>query len=822
MDKEFFVKNKKKIIISIVILAIALIGFSLVNSTYSLFYHEEIASNADSYSTGLLSVTAKTKGETISLSNTLPMSDTDGINTTPYTFTIKNVGNLNYKFNVKLLSTSSIATAVDPQYIKIKIDDGNVTTLSSLSNGIIKSDITLAPCESIDISIRIWLSSNTPNSQIGKVFNSKIVTDGQAVYTSTNYEIGSISCPDEGTAEISSPTIALSDKVNITYNIANINGESYYYFKSTMSGTSNVEVRSCTLNNDIFTCNNDSSTVITNDTWYKSSSTNIGITYSTSGTGTVEARTYDENNNFNESSKNFSIYKVTFNKGDADKIDGVASNVDKLCLAEGSGSCNITSSSIERVGYTIVGWNTDGSASTSTWNVGVSKSVNSDGTYYPITKKNTYYAIIRYNTNGGTVTASTTTDSGNVYKWKADSSGLISRTNANGSTYSTDFYKITYGTQTDSDGLVNYSNSKYLKITKTGYSAVTDAEWKCISGCTTSGKTFDQSIAYSSSDFCDAQNGNCTVVLGVNWAVNKYTISYSLGGGSYGTNHPTSASYNSSISISNPTRTGYKFTGWKITGMDSTTHTYGSNTTTSTSISSTTATSFKNLRSTSGTVTFTAQWKDTTAPTISMSKSSSTTLCKGATVKLTCSDSGSGMKQAYMNDNGTVTTGTSTTSQSFNTTRDGNLSTYVKCTDNAGNVSSKTYYYTVVYKYSCKCPYCPSGYTDNGSRCYKRTTSYTSCKPCSDYNDSLGSCSNDYCVAFKSLQTEECMAKGQKNGCHSCPSGYSIVSSFSSSISQSKACSKTTTSYQDFSYRTSYSSSSCSSSCTQTTRSCSS
>ena len=189
MDKEFFVKNKKKIIISIVILAVALIGFSLVNSTYSLFYHEETASNTESYSTGLLSIVASSKGETISLNNTLPISDTDGINTTPYTFTIKNIGNLDYKFNVKLLSTSSSDTAVDPQYIKIKIDDGDVTTLSSLTNSIIKSNITLAAGESIDISIRVWLSIDTPNSQIGKVFNSKIVTDGQAVYTSTNNEI---------------------------------------------------------------------------------------------------------------------------------------------------------------------------------------------------------------------------------------------------------------------------------------------------------------------------------------------------------------------------------------------------------------------------------------------------------------------------------------------------------------------------------------------------------------------------------------------------------------------------------------------------------
>ena len=259
--------------------------------------------------------------------------------------------------------------------------------------------------------------------------------------------------------------------------------------------------------------------------------------------------------------------------------------------------------------------------------------------------------------------------------------------------------------------------------------------------------------------------------------------------------------------------------------MDSVTHTYGSSTTTSTSISSTKATSFKNLRSTSGTVTFTALWKDATKPTISMSKSSSTTLCKGATVKLTCSDSGSGMQQAYMNDNGTVTTGTSTTSQSFNTTRSGNISTYVKCTDKAGNVKEATYYYTVVYKYSCKCPYCPSGYSSNGSRCYKKTTTYTSCRKCDYYTTTLsqsGCTSTGYCRWWNALNGDSCYSGIGKNGCHSCPSGYTIVSSFDDSISQSKACSKTTTSYQDFSYTTSNSSSSCSSSCAQTTRSCTS
>ena len=189
MNKDFFIKNKKKIIIGIIVLAISLIGISLINSTYSLFYHEDTASNTDAYSTGLLSIIASSKGENISLSNALPMSDSEGEATTPYTFTIKNIGNLDYEFNVKLLSTGDSSTTIDSRYIKVKVDDGSPATLSSLTSSIIKSDVTLAAGESIDISIRVWLSSDTPNTQIGKVFNSKIVTDGQAVYTSSNNKI---------------------------------------------------------------------------------------------------------------------------------------------------------------------------------------------------------------------------------------------------------------------------------------------------------------------------------------------------------------------------------------------------------------------------------------------------------------------------------------------------------------------------------------------------------------------------------------------------------------------------------------------------------
>ena len=181
-------KHKKTIITSIILLAIGLIVSALVNSTYALFSSDSYGANTNAYSTGMLSIEASSKTDNISLDNVLPMTDEDGLKTNPYVFTIKNVGNLDYLFDVKLLSVGDSSTTFLPQYIKLQIDDGYVTTLSSLSNGEIKSDITLLAGESIDISIRVWLSIDTPNTEMGKSFNSRIVTDGKAVYTSTNNE----------------------------------------------------------------------------------------------------------------------------------------------------------------------------------------------------------------------------------------------------------------------------------------------------------------------------------------------------------------------------------------------------------------------------------------------------------------------------------------------------------------------------------------------------------------------------------------------------------------------------------------------------------
>ena len=108
---------------------------------------------------------------------------------------------------------------------------------------------------------------------------------------------------------------------------------------------------------------------------------------------------------------------------------------------------------------------------------------------------------------------------------------------------------------------------------------------------------------------------------------NTYSISYNLNDGSFGTNHPKSATYDVAFTVNNPTHEHATFAGWNITGMDSVTHTYGTATTTDTSIKSTTATNFKNLRATSDeSVIFTAKWNCATGYTGDTCRASSYTI----------------------------------------------------------------------------------------------------------------------------------------------------------------------------------------------------
>ena len=114
----------------------------------------------------------------------------------------------------------------------------------------------------------------------------------------------------------------------------------------------------------------------------------------------------------------------------------------------------------------------------------------------------TNYVIIKYNINGGTL--GTEYDSQiSIYNnyVMLNNEYLVT--------------KIAYGNTLGNNGLVNYNNSTYLNVKKSGYAAKDKAEWNTkVDG---TGISYNQKTAYSSNDFCDASNNDCEVTLYVNW-----------------------------------------------------------------------------------------------------------------------------------------------------------------------------------------------------------------------------------------------------------------------------------------------------------------
>ena len=384
------------------------------------------------------------------------------------------------------------------------------------------------------------------------------------------------------TREVKNPNIGIktNNSIKILYNDTNIIDENgNHYFKSSISATSNKNVT--LYDRDSKTATGGNTTSIEKDKWYKVIGTEVELTYAEEGDFSqiiVTAETRDKSNNSSgEISKTFNRFTTTFSRGIADTINKQTNDIKKTCLANiNNGTCKITSPSIEKNNYEVIGWNTDSNAKTSSWDVNTSKNININKTYYPIVRLKTY--TIKYNANGGsgapsnqvkehnkniTLSTSKPTRTGYTFvNWNTSSAGngtsysagatysgnsditmyaqwrrnrVIINFSVNGGTlistaaYSVDangivtqngsnLYSMYYNDTIMSTGLPNYNNSSYLNIMRNGYEAVNGAEWKCLSGnCTKQTYSQDTNI-YKASDFCDASKTDCTITLGVNWS----------------------------------------------------------------------------------------------------------------------------------------------------------------------------------------------------------------------------------------------------------------------------------------------------------------
>ncbi len=187
-------KNKKTIIAIISVVAVILV---LIGVTYAYWLVTKEQQGENVISSACLDISLNGSGD-INLPNQYPMSDEDGMETTPYTFTITNNCTTSIEFHLNLESIGESATAISASAIKAAINTnkpkrlyeyvGAEPTLSeayesyTLLYGELagKSDDTTE--DEVTYNLRLWIDKDAPISEANKTFTSKItVSVGQNI-----------------------------------------------------------------------------------------------------------------------------------------------------------------------------------------------------------------------------------------------------------------------------------------------------------------------------------------------------------------------------------------------------------------------------------------------------------------------------------------------------------------------------------------------------------------------------------------------------------------------------------------------------------------
>ena len=168
----YYYNRKREILKNGII--ITLILLIAVFATHYIYYKFKSERNVD-YSSKSLDITFHEKsGDKVELTKVTPVTDSVGLSSKSYTFTIKNNLTDTVKYKIKLVNdTKKIVIDQCGEYqipkniIKISIKDDNnkdeIYILSDLEKGIIKNK-KIKSLDQDNYTIRVWTSTNTlPN-----------------------------------------------------------------------------------------------------------------------------------------------------------------------------------------------------------------------------------------------------------------------------------------------------------------------------------------------------------------------------------------------------------------------------------------------------------------------------------------------------------------------------------------------------------------------------------------------------------------------------------------------------------------------------------
>ena len=175
-------KLKKKYSIILMALSFLCVFILVMGLSYAYFNITAKGKEFVIY-TGTLAVDYEKKTDVINLDNLYPMNDEQGLKLNAHEFVVKNNGNIDARYQVRLELDNSLKDMVSPEYIKIaySIDGGSYSTPVLVSNldsslAFIRNKV-LTPTNSNTIAVKLWIDLNAPSEIEGKEFKAKIVVD---------------------------------------------------------------------------------------------------------------------------------------------------------------------------------------------------------------------------------------------------------------------------------------------------------------------------------------------------------------------------------------------------------------------------------------------------------------------------------------------------------------------------------------------------------------------------------------------------------------------------------------------------------------------
>ncbi len=175
--------RKKKTLPIVIVFVLLTVSIILLGS-YALWQMTKKQTNKNVVGTTCLSIDIEDESGDISLQNQYPMSDADGANTNPYTFTVTNNCDQDVNYIVALESlpagNNESSSYLDYDYIRLQLDNDSPLTYGLLEgitndNGVRDTKEithhTLGAGESVTHNLRLWVDENTPLQNEDESYN---------------------------------------------------------------------------------------------------------------------------------------------------------------------------------------------------------------------------------------------------------------------------------------------------------------------------------------------------------------------------------------------------------------------------------------------------------------------------------------------------------------------------------------------------------------------------------------------------------------------------------------------------------------------------